>query len=920
MEWTNKIGDGVKRVVEPAAKFLQNGMHAQQDIPGQHRLLAAGGMFTGWIALDKLRDIMFGFNQVSEGEYKEIKSKDVPAPLRFLHKTIDWNPHSDSPDEQWKKLAHQLIPAVGAGVGTVAGSMWAFNRNGVEQNMKGLKASKTQKFFMDAEAIAEHSHSKPLRILTAASGGFAAASMMPLVYGALLNLSFASANGARIFAGNLGMGNLGPAKALDAQLKGLAPYAKSAVNNDGKISDAWAKGFVDKVLTPLFGKDLKTPEAQIEVRNKIKGIVQNTFKKLEKTKFDIKDPVTGITQNRVLTKDELAEALTKDVEKTLGYTKDPKTGKILNAGFDKTLEELGLHRENATLGNAIPAVRGFHEFLAKTGIVKSSNSWLDNAQTAQSTSNTPAILAAGAATAAAAGAVMYQAKKPSKSTSPSENSSATSSAPNTNTNSAAIAPISISHTIDINGHGSPSTEGKTAAEYVFDAMKLHQEQYQNQGKAPPKILKWIGDASLAVPPINRMFSAIGLTSGLLVAGNMANIVTGRKLSDGSAIAKEKVPTFLQGIHRLVKNYEPKMAAVDSRSKWIRYAHIATYSAGGLLGVKFGSDYAYKDTKAKSENPHYLEEYLTNVSHTQGKTWSWLSATSGIFGSAAGTWAVPIPGLNYAVGMVGRVTSMQDRNTMISGLNKYTSDATTTSYLRLKEGVHYLAHHAIENPAKDPVQIEYLAYTLLGPIFKDKLTAEHIKLFTDAVNTVRDKYWQEGGIPKDKKEEATNTMKEVFTGAGLEVLLIDMGLNPATIRFDKVNGLIGKIGDIGHKKELHEKQEAYWKELEGRLEKYVNAGIVSKERAEWVKEGIKDTRKGLPQDSPPPPFETSVSASSLISTYGDKTTSGTVASSLGIKSKQSSIENLVRSAEKQGDWRETILERRQDMATPSLVHE
>ncbi len=456
-------------------------------------------------------------------------------------------------------------------------------------------------------------------------------------------------------------------------------------------------------------------------------------------------------------------------------------------------------------------------------------------------------------------------------------------------------------------HASPSTEGKTAAEYTFEAMKLHQEQYKNQGKPPTGLLKWIGDASLAVPPINRMYSAIGLTTGLMIAGSLANIATGYKLLDGKPV--EKVPTFLKGLQGIVKNYDPQ--GMDTRNKFIKYGQTAIYSLGGLLGVKVGTDMAYKKNVERAKNPQYLEDYLTSVSHIQGKTWSWLSATSGIWGSASGAWLLPIPGVNYATGMIGRVTTMQDRNTMVGGLNKITSGATTTSYLRLKEGVHYTAHYAVGNPAQDPTQLEYLAYTVLGPLFKDKLTAEHIKQFTDTIHAVRAHYWQEGGIPKAKRKEAVETMKQVITGAGLEVLLIDMGLNPATVAFDQVNGLIGKIGDIGQMKEIHDKQNAFWKALQERLPKYVAAGIISQERADWVVEGIEDMRKGKRQETPAPDLEIAAEPDTLER-------SKTVADILDAKPKLSSIDTLVKSAQRQGDWRQEVLKQKQEMDSPRIT--
>ncbi|MEQ1705688.1 MAG: hypothetical protein ABL867_06925 [Rickettsiales bacterium] len=451
-------------------------------------------------------------------------------------------------------------------------------------------------------------------------------------------------------------------------------------------------------------------------------------------------------------------------------------------------------------------------------------------------------------------------------------------------------------------HESPSAEGKTVAEYVYDAVKLHQQQYKNQGTPPPALLKWIGEASLSNEPKNRWYSALGLSFGLLITGTIANIVTGHKLLDGSKVTN--VPQFLKPIHGIIKNYDPR--DITPRNKRIRYAHAAVYSLGGLLGVKIGTDIAYKNAKEKNKDPQFLEDYLTKISHIQGENWSWLSASSGIFGSASGLWAIPIPGLNYATGMVGRITSMQDRNTTVGGLNKIISGATTDSYLRLKEGAYYLANYAVGNPAKDPEKIEYIAYSILGPIFKEQLTAKHIKQFTDAVHEVRDHYWQEGGIPKDKRAEATDTMKQVFTGAGLEVLLIDMGLNPASVMFDRVNGLIGKLGNVGKADKIKEKQNSYWAALQERLPKYVAANIISQERADWVNESIADMKQGKPPKPAP------VIKSEVVEAQKKLESSP--------RTKETSVNKLVKSSVKPGDWRESILKRRQESESPRLVVE
>lgn len=368
MQWQEDIKRGAVNHIEKAAKFLQSGAHAQQAIPAQHRLLAAACMFVGWFALDKMRDIIFGVNQLTEGEYEEIKREDVPAPLRFLHKTVDWNPHSDAPDDQWKKVAYQLFPAIGAGVGTVAGSMYAIERVGRTQNfMDTLK--KKPYALLDADWLAQNVQAKPLRVLTAITGAFSAASMAPLIYGAMLNLSFATATGGRIFTGNLKYGNANPDRNMKTLLGNLSEYVKDAINKDGKISNKWAEGVVDRVLRPLFKKDLQDPKKQAEVRESIHNILKGTFEKYSKLKPE------EFAENPVLQK--LMEA--KKIENVSKLTDKDIRGLVVDAvsadikevfgnnsnGFDKTLAKLGLDINDAKVGNAIPFAREFNDFLVK---------------------------------------------------------------------------------------------------------------------------------------------------------------------------------------------------------------------------------------------------------------------------------------------------------------------------------------------------------------------------------------------------------------------------------------------------------------------------------------------------------------------------------------------------------------------------
>lgn len=484
----------------------------------------------------------------------------------------------------------------------------------------------------------------------------------------------------------------------------------------------------------------------------------------------------------------------------------------------------------------------------------------------------------------------------------------------------------------------PDTAGKTAAEYTEAMLKYHQLQYHD--KQPNKVLKWLGDAALAVLPKSRLYGAAGLVGGLVVGTSVANTAVGYTLA-GAKI--KEVPSYLKWLRnigeKVFKGVAPNEVANANRN--VRYAHSFIYSLFGGIGAIIGSRIAYSDRVDNNKNPQYLEDYLMSVSHHQGETWGYILGPASLLASSSGAWfwGLLFPGANYGEGLAGYITSMQDRNVIMPYLNDITSGATTTSYLRLKEGSHYLCHYAVGNPAKEPANIEFLAYTILGPLFRDKLTAEHIKQFADAVIAVRSPFWKEGGIPKELRKEALQTMKEVFTGAGLEVLLIDMGLNPASIPFDKVNGLIGKIGDIGQAANIKKDQEAYWAALQSRLPKYVAAGEISQERADWVVAGIEAMRNHssapeLPSKETFIEPEPSKDFNSLVNSnkgneirfdtrelprnerFAKNPTTG-----LGKIASSNPIRHLVETAVKnRGDWREMALRERQEMASPDLVHE
>lgn len=339
-------------------KFISTNGHAQQSIPAVHRLSAAGGMYLGWKGGDQIRDSVFANNQISEGEFVEKKKEEIPAPLRFMYHSIDWNPHSDAPSDQWKKILYQAMPAIGAAVGTVAGSSAVFQFNGRAANYAKYKNPATTLSVLQADDAALYSESALPLIFTSMLGGASASSIVGvLLFGFSLNAGFYPRNGNAINLGNNSGGNLAASKALAERISKIPFYITSAEKSNGKISPEWAKIFVSRVYKNLFPKHLDTAKKEAEAAD----IVHNELQK-------------SYDQHKALGLEGCIKSVSKEIKEKLADiapTYDERD-KILYHGHDKFFQEkLGFKVENAVLGNSSPRARSIRNHASNaTGIGK----------------------------------------------------------------------------------------------------------------------------------------------------------------------------------------------------------------------------------------------------------------------------------------------------------------------------------------------------------------------------------------------------------------------------------------------------------------------------------------------------------------------------------------------------------------------
>lgn len=359
-------------------------------------------------------------------------------------------------------------------------------------------------------------------------------------------------------------------------------------------------------------------------------------------------------------------------------------------------------------------------------------------------------------------------------------------------------------------------QGMSVDDYVSQSTKMHYGA-KHQGVMNGSLLQFcrkVGDMALAVIPKNRFWCAVGLTSGGFMGLKLAELMTGRNLSTQKEITKE-YPKLLQPLKGIMK-YDPHSSAQSDR--WKKVGALFIFTGVSFVGVMAGARYAYRNSRKINEHPDGLEDYLARTSQHQGDKWRWLAASSGIFGSSAGTYMIPyVPGINYGTSIAGYTVLNQDRKVLTPGFSK-ASGAATMSYLGLREGVDYVCKYAVNNPTRDPAELEFLALTVMGPLADAsgaKLEPKQIKAFVDKIHETRDKYWQEGGIPPAMRKEAMKDMEAHFKGKGLDKTLYECGLDTAKIDFTKINGYIGKVGNtLGATKAIQKDQLEYREKVAG----------------------------------------------------------------------------------------------------------
>lgn len=299
MDWTTRIGESTLKTAEKlaqgfhaipnppkpdATKSVNHGIEFLRRLPSMHRLCNVVGMVSAYATTQYLANIIFAC-KINGSKCEEIPKESVPAPLRFMHGIVKYNPFSDEPRDQWLKVVHQMLPAVGGAIGAVKGSDAFFTHlNGREHKYNAWKAKDTLTP-VEAEAAISYAQGKRLSMLTALTAIWASASGLTPLYGVFLNSNFMTRSGGKVatsktlrtLTGNPSEFGLGPERGIPALLKGV-----ENVLNGGNLDD-FAKHLVEAGIEPL--KKFKPGEKEALVNE-----LKEAFTYNERAFDDLKHP------------------------------------------------------------------------------------------------------------------------------------------------------------------------------------------------------------------------------------------------------------------------------------------------------------------------------------------------------------------------------------------------------------------------------------------------------------------------------------------------------------------------------------------------------------------------------------------------------------------------------------------------------
>ncbi len=793
-------------------------------VPAGHRFRTLAFSLGFSLAGNSIMQVLNG----EDGKGHQIKKEDVVFFLRPLHGLLEHNKHSDDPEDRWKEVAGRALPILGAAVGAYVGSYnWAATSPGGSANMdsaketaailagKGSITASQASIYVDAErGNASRIIGGILQSLGLHSGIHQLFVPSVINLGVGLGGAFLGANNRVLNAA--GTEGLKKSTSEMADHLGRNTYNK-VLSQLAKEEPQAARDFLTKVLTVKgAAPSAEMVEKALERIYAGSGIdlIENFANKslnryLARAAVDYRKSIANVStalaadQNSVIAgltqkKDGISplqvwidqmksgkkpEEVVKDIEKAGAEVAQAAFG----PNFLKTIRAAGFDEKKIEIGESNWVYRVF-EWLIPGSKTKAETRLQESfAQTATAQSLPAADLVSNV-----------------KGIGPDLGAKLLGGA----------AALSVAGMVA----AKPKTTPDLFAGYRERAKERSFKGFLNKHVLPK--FEFVTRMSIADPSWGRFWLAGGFTLGLVGGDYLMQLPFGRSVNPTIAgdllnkLPTLPTPSFMNKFKGSLA-YDP-LSGTD-RDRWLKTANVMAVMAFGALGTFLGARWATKDRRQKlmSKDPVYLDDFEDRVTFAQGKAWEIPTAIASTPGSALGTTHFGlIPGVNYGANIANYHLLSNGGKIAWQGPGKVLMGSQSRYRFGPVKLIDHMIQYAAYNPDELPKQLTEMAAGIVLPWFPDA-TPLQVNAFAAELIKIRNAHWQQGGIAAEKKEGLIKEMTEHFRGAGLEKMLIEIGLNPAEAKLGN-NGLIGQVSEVfGARGETKKLNLDFLKSLENR---------------------------------------------------------------------------------------------------------
>lgn len=794
--------------------------------PGFHRLLTAGGLTLGLLGGRHFMDVLTA-RDAATGE--ETQPKHVTEIIRPIHGVMRYNPYSDAPADRWKFVLDRALPVAIGAFGAYWGGKTFFHGKipGREYFSPATAAAK--------EAFAKAPSMDTLDTLLGVSQADATRKWAAGVFGVgspagmhlpgalwpfnngIIAVSFQQ--GARRatsipFLGpvNRFFGNFGSSSRYSQAAQAYtAKWMEANVVKFGQAAD-WAheEKLINLAKDGLQKFQTRTPEQEKILAGAYRSLIDDAY--TFKAEYMARHPKAT------------EDVIKSEVYKFVSGAHNPKRG-VMQQSFLHLLHDHGFDLQNAKHANdkwaffsrlfgsvkeekqhlttyAKYLEQNFYKQASPEAAAEWVDSWVKN-QLHHEPWKVTATYGGGAAALGVgllgAGVVGAKVRKQSSHTHKGKHENSTLHSHHLQADSPENSP-----------NPAPQKEGN-----IVDWIN---------GK-PLDVAHWTARVLISPPSMHRFMNAAYL-SGVLYGGmQIANVLTGRKLTkvmsgkliegvSESKLLKEHVWAPFRPLHGLLE-YTPGSAAIKDRVR--QAAHFIMPVSVGMFGTYTGSHMYFRDRIKQLEKPDTLEDYADRIAMEQSKFYAGATALTSIFNTGSGIHLLPV--FNYSSNLHNRYLMGSGQQVAMPGIGKWWSGNAGTTPWGVKRSLQFMTNYLTYNPSARPEEMPALVHSVIGKLYpnlNEETLLDKKQIMLDRIYDVRDSYLNNGTIPQAKRKQLGEVMGKLLSGVGFEALLREAELDPAKADLAS-NGMSGKIANFfGQKSDVEKFTREYREKFAARM--------------------------------------------------------------------------------------------------------